>query len=145
MDAKKRAEMVYHYLNITGLKDFADFYPRELSGGMQQRVAIARTLANNPKILLMDEPFGSLDSQTRSKMQEFLISLWEKEHKTILFVTHDVEEAIFLADTVHVVTHRPMQIKKSYRVPFPRPRIHRLKFSQDFFDLRNMIMGDLEK
>lgn len=145
IDGKKKKEIVDHYLDITGLKEFANFLPKNLSGGMQQRVAIARTLANDPEILLMDEPFGSLDSQTRSKMQEFLTSLWERKHKTILFVTHDVEEAIFLADTVYVVTNRPMQIKTAYKIPFSRPRKHELKFSQDFFGLRNTIMSDLEK
>ncbi|TSC74957.1 MAG: taurine transport system ATP-binding protein [Parcubacteria group bacterium Gr01-1014_33] len=140
----KKTETVDHYLGITGLKEFAKFYPKNLSGGMQQRVAIARTLANNPEILLMDEPFGSLDSQTRSKMQEFLTALWERERKTILFITHDVEEAIFLADTVYVVARRPMRLKNTYQVPFPRPRKHELKFSEIFFRLRNKIVSDLE-
>ena len=93
----------------------------------------------------MDEPFGSLDSQTRSKMQEFLTALWDREHNTILFVTHDVEEAIFLADTVYVVTNRPMRIKSTYQVPFPRPREQQLKFSQKFFELRNIVTDTLEK
>src|SRR6185295_13029863 len=135
MNAEEKNKIVDHYLEMTGLKDFANFYPKNLSGGMQQRVAIARMLANNPKILLMDEPFGSLDSQTRSQMQEFLTKLWEKEHKTILFITHDVVEAIFLADRVYVVGKRPMTIKKVFDVPFARPRVHALKNTKEFFDL----------
>lgn len=144
IDSKKKEETVNHYLNITGLKDFAHFYPKNLSGGMQQRVAIARTLANNPKILLMDEPFGSLDSQTRSQMQEFLTKLWEAEHKTILFITHDVGEAVFLADKVYVLGKRPMQIKNVFDVPFPRSRKHDLKHSTEFFEFENKIAKELE-
>lgn len=112
---------------------------------MQQRVAIARTLANDPKILLMDEPFGSLDSQTRSQMQEFLLKLWEAGKHTILFVTHDVQEAAFLADTVYVLSARPMEMKKAFRVPFVRPRTHALKQTKDFFDFENAIMQELER
>jgi len=141
---KKRTEIVNHYLDVTGLNDFAEFYPKSLSGGMQQRVAIARTLANNPKILLMDEPFGSLDSQTRSQMQEFLTKLWESEHHTILFITHDVGEAAFLADTVYVLSKRPMEIKKSFKVPFSRPRVHALKRTKEFFEFENRIAQELE-
>ncbi len=144
-DAKKKTEIVNHYLAITGLQDFADFYPKDLSGGMQQRVAIARTLANDPKILLMDEPFGALDAQTRSQMQEFLTTLWEREHKTILFITHDVGEAVFLADTVYVLTKRPMEIQKAFRVPFPRPRLHALKRTKAFFDFETMVAEELEQ
>jgi len=130
LPSQKKKEVIQHYLSITGLSDFADVYPKNLSGGMQQRIAIARTLANNPKILLMDEPFGSLDSQTRSKMQEFLTELWGVNKKTILFVTHDVEEAIFLADTVYLLSQRPAQIKQIFKVPFSRPRPHELKYRE---------------
>lgn len=144
IDEKEKNKIVEHYLRITDLSDFVDFYPKSLSGGMQQRVAIARTLANNPKILLMDEPFGSLDSQTRSAMQEFLTKLWEAEQKTILFVTHDVEEAIFLADKVILLTTRPAKIKKEYDINFSRPRLHNLKFSEEFFKLEREITQDLE-
>ena len=141
---KQKDEIVQHYLSIVGLSDFANAYPKNLSGGMQQRLAIARTLANNPKVLLMDEPFGSLDSQTRSKMQEFLTGLWEKDRKTILFVTHDVEEAIFLADTVYLLSQRPTEIKQVFNVPFVRPRLHELKYSQEFFELEKEIAQKLE-
>src|SRR3989344_1979238 len=144
LESKKKTEIVNHYLGITGLKDFAEFYPKNLSGGMQQRVAIARTLANNPKILLMDEPFGSLDSQTRSQMQEFLTKLWETEHKTILFITHDVGEAAFLADVVYVLSKRPMEIKNKFDVPFARPRIRTLKNTKEFFEFENKIAQELE-
>lgn len=144
LDNKKKTDTVNHYLTITGLKDFADFYPKNLSGGMQQRVAIARTLANNPKILLMDEPFGSLDSQTRSQMQEFLTKLWGSEKHTILFITHDVEEATFLADTVYVLSKRPMEIKNKFSVPFARPRTHALKHTKEFFEFENKIAKELE-
>lgn len=145
LDNWKKKEIVDRYLRITGLKDFADFYPKDLSGGMQQRVAIARTLANNPKIILMDEPFGSLDSQTRSQMQEFLINLWETERKTIMFVTHNVSEAIFLADKIYVLTKRPMRIKKIFKVPFPRSRTRALKRTKDFFVFESKITQELDR
>ncbi len=141
---QKKSEIIEHYLSITGLADFANAYPKNLSGGMQQRLAIARTLANNPKVLLMDEPFGSLDSQTRSRMQEFLTKLWESDKKTILFVTHDVEEAIFLADEVYLLSQRPARIKQVFKVPFDRPRLHELKYSQEFFELEKEIAKQLE-
>ncbi len=142
---KKKTGIIDHYLGMTGLNNFAEFYPKNLSGGMQQRVAIARTLANNPKILLMDEPFGSLDSQTRSQMQEFLTKLWEAEHQTILFITHDVSEAAFLADTVYVLSKRPMGIKQMFSVPFTRPRVHALKHTKEFFEFENKIAQELER
>jgi len=130
----ERRKAVDHYLKVIGLTDFADFYPKDLSGGMQQKVAIARTLANNPKILLMDEPFASLDAHTRSQMQEFLTHLWENEKKTVVFVTHDVSEAVFLADTVHVLSLRPTTIRQTFEVPFSRPRKHNLKHKKEFFE-----------
>lgn len=145
LESKKKTEIVNHYLGVTGLQDFSEFYPKDLSGGMQQRVAIARTLANNPKVLLMDEPFGSLDSQTRSQMQELLTKLWETEHKTILFITHDVGEAAFLADIVYVLSKRPMGIKNKFDVPFARPRIRTLKNTKEFFEFENKIAQELER
>jgi NitT/TauT family transport system ATP-binding protein len=144
IDEEQKNRIVNHYLDITGLKNFADFYPKNLSGGMQQRIAIARTLANNPKILLMDEPFGSLDSQTRSQMQDFLTNLWEKENKTIIFITHDVAEAIFLADKIYVLSGRPTEIKKEFRIPFARPRTHDLKEKNAFFELEKVVTKALE-
>lgn len=142
---KERNKIVEHYLNVTGLKEFSNTYPKSLSGGMKQRVAIARTLANNPKVILMDEPFGSLDSLTRASMQEFLTNLWEKEHKTVIFVTHDVEEALFLSNKIHVLSKRPATIKISFDVKFKRPRKHTLKHSKEFFDFRNKIIDLLER
>lgn len=141
-DLKRTVE---HYLEITGLKDSAHLYPRSLSGGMKQRVAIARTLANDPDVILMDEPFASLDSLTREAMQEFLTGLWEGSQKTVVFVTHDVGEAIFLANTVHVLTKSPASIKNSFPVKFERPRKHALKHSKEFFDLKNTVLDTLEK
>ncbi len=137
---KEINKIVNHYLDITGLTDFANAYPNSLSGGMKQKVAIARTLANNPKIILMDEPFGSLDSLTRSSMQEFLTKLWEDEHKTILFVTHDVEEALFLSNKIYVLDKRPTKFKEEIDVDFKRSREHFLKHSKKFFDMRNRII-----
>ncbi len=133
LDAKTIETSVEGYLEATGLKNFSSAFPKNLSGGMQQRVAIARTLASDPKILLMDEPFGSLDSQTRSQMQEFLTELWQRNKKTIIFVTHDIREALFLADKIYVFSHRPMAIKQMVNVPFPRPRNHSLKKESEFF------------
>jgi NitT/TauT family transport system ATP-binding protein len=140
---KERDSIVSHFMKITGLEEFKDFYPKNISGGMQQRVAIARTLANNPEVILMDEPFGSLDSLTRSKMQMFLVDLWEKEKKTIIFVTHDIEEAIFLADEIIVLSKRPAIIKNIFKINFPRPRINELKQTREFLDLRNKIAQTL--
>ena len=109
--AAERARVVESWLTRVGLTSFAHHYPKQLSGGMQQRTAIARALANDPAILLLDEPFGALDNQTRALMQELLLGIWERERKTVLFVTHDIEEAIFLASRVLVMTARPGRIK----------------------------------
>jgi len=116
---RARAEKI---LEQVGLAGFGAHYPAELSGGMKQRVGIARVLAMEPPVLLMDEPFGSLDAQTRTLMQELLLGLWERHHQTVLFITHDIEEALLLADRVCVMTARPGRIKKSIKVPMPRPR-----------------------
>ncbi|MDY6964556.1 MAG: ABC transporter ATP-binding protein [Halobacteriota archaeon] len=110
------------YIDLVGLNGFEDRYPKELSGGMQQRVAIARALASNPEILLMDEPFGALDAQTRNLMQGELLRIWEKEHKTILFVTHSVDEAVFLADRVVVMTTTPGSVREIVEINIDRPR-----------------------
>lgn len=144
MPEDKIKDTVSYYLKITGLERFARNYPTSLSGGMQQRVAIARTLANNPKMLLMDEPFGALDVQTRSMMQEFLSKLWEETHKTVVFVTHDIEEAIFLADKVFLLSKRPAIVKQEFQIKFPRPRTHELKFDDNFFKLKKQIARLLE-
>jgi len=104
------------------LKGFEKSYPKELSGGMRQRVALARALANDPRILLMDEPFGALDSQTRQLMQELLLEIWQEQRKTVLFITHDIDEAIFLGDEVHVMSARPGRIKETLSIDIERPR-----------------------
>lgn len=131
-------------LDDFGLLEFADSYPKSLSGGMQQRVAIARTIVTDPEIILMDEPFGSLDSQTRSKMQEFLVSVYEKTKKTIIFVTHDIAEAVFLSNKVYVLTSRPAKVKSVYEIPFSRPRLHVLKHADDFAKLVVKVTSDLD-
>jgi NitT/TauT family transport system ATP-binding protein len=119
-----------------GLRGFETHYPAELSGGMRQRVGIARVLIMQPQILLMDEPFGSLDAQTRSLMQELLLEVWERHHQTVLFITHDIEEALLLADRVCVMTARPGRIKKTIQVGIPRPRSIEVTTSPEFNRLR---------
>jgi NitT/TauT family transport system ATP-binding protein len=119
---KERRSAALEYIKVFGLNGFENKYPRELSGGMQQLVAIARTLINNPKVVLMDEPFGSLDSQTRKSLQEFLLEIWELRQLTILFVTHNVDEAILLSDHIIVLTKRPARIAKVFDIECLRPR-----------------------
>jgi ABC-type nitrate/sulfonate/bicarbonate transport system ATPase subunit len=126
-----------------GLKGFESHYPKMLSGGMQQRTAIARALANEPRILLLDEPFGALDNQTRSLMQELLLSIWESERKTVLFVTHDIEEAIFMANRVVVMTARPGRIKAEVAVPLVHPRLYTIKTSPEFSALKARLTEDI--
>jgi len=123
-----------------GLRGFEASYPAELSGGMRQRVGIARVLIMEPRVLLMDEPFGSLDAQTRSLMQELLLGLWQRHQQTVLFITHDIEEALLLADRVCVMTARPGRIKKSIPVPMPRPRSIELTLSPEFNALRREVL-----
>ena len=120
--AAERAETARRFLEMTGLTGFADRYPHELSGGMRQRVGIARALTTGPKALLMDEPFGALDAQTRSKLQDELLQIWEKQRTTVLFVTHSIDEALLLADRVLVFTPRPGRIAADIKVDLPRPR-----------------------
>ncbi len=122
MAAEERKRIARHYIEEVGLVGFEKSYPKQLSGGMMQRVALARALANDPAILLMDEPFGALDSQTRSLMQELLLTIWEHSHKTVLFITHDIDEAILLGDRVHVMTARPGRIKEMVEIDIRRPR-----------------------
>jgi NitT/TauT family transport system ATP-binding protein len=110
------------YIKAFGLEGFEDKYPKELSGGMKQRVAIARTLIMNPEIVLMDEPFGSLDSQTRNHLQDFLLQIWRKRRDTVLFVTHNVDEAVYLSDRIIVLSPRPSKILRTFDVPMKRPR-----------------------
>ncbi len=128
----KQREIAARYIASVGLKGFEGHYPKMLSGGMQQRTALARALANDPKVLLMDEPFGALDHQTRELMQELLLSVWEQDAKTVLFVTHDIDEAIFMANRVVVMTARPGRIKHEEGIEFSYPRDYRIKTSADF-------------
>ena len=121
----------------------SNHYPKQLSGGMQQRTAIARALANDPEILLLDEPFGALDNQTRALMQELLLGIWERERKTVLFVTHDIEEAIFLANRVVVMTARPGRIKADIAVDLPHPRHYRMKTTPEFSDLKARLTEEI--
>ncbi|MBE0516249.1 MAG: ABC transporter ATP-binding protein [Methanophagales archaeon] len=119
---QERRKIAEQYLELVGLLDFKNCYPQELSGGMKQRVAIARALATNPAILLMDEPFGSVDAQTRNVLQEELLQIWKRTEKTILFVTHSVDEAVYLADRVAVMSARPGRIIQCMKIDIPRPR-----------------------
>lgn len=137
---KQCKEVAQHYLELIGLNGFEKHYPIQLSGGMKQRVAIARALANDPEILLMDEPFGALDAQTRSIMQEILLKAWEESKKTILFITHDVEESIFLADSVYVMTARPGRLKENIPVNLPRPRDYSIKNSPEFLGFKTRLL-----
>ena len=140
MPRAQQEQIAQEFVEKVGLRGFEQAYPKALSGGMKQRVAIARALANNPAILLLDEPFGALDAQTRSLMQELLTSVWEDLHKTILFVTHDVEEAIFLSDRVFVMTARPGRIKAEINIPLDRPRSYELKATETFLRLKNQAL-----
>jgi sulfonate transport system ATP-binding protein len=119
---REREKIARDFLELVGLSKFADSYPHELSGGMKQRVAIARALVNDPDVLLMDEPFGAVDAQTRNRLQHELLNIWEKKKKTVLFITHSVDEAVFLADKVVVFTARPGRVKEVINIDLPRPR-----------------------
>jgi len=121
-----------HFIDRVGLRGFEDHYPKMLSGGMQQRTALARALANDPKILLLDEPFGALDHQTRALMQELLLGIWEADRTTVLFVTHDIDEAIFMANRVAVMTARPGRVKSDVRIDLPHPRHYTVKTTPEF-------------
>jgi len=126
-----------------GLKGFENHFPKMLSGGMQQRTALARALANDPKILLLDEPFGALDNQTRALMQELLLAIWEAERKTVLFVTHDIEEAVFMANRVVVMSARPGRIKSEVAVDIPHPRHYTVKTTPAFAALKARLTEDI--
>ncbi len=139
---KKRKEMARFYLNKFNLDGFENKYPKELSGGMKQRVAIARTLINDPELLLMDEPFGSLDSQTRNSMQEFLLKVWQETKKTILFVSHNIDETVFLSQKVFGLSARPGRIKLLLEIDLPYPRE---RTSQEFNLYRKKILDYLEQ
>jgi NitT/TauT family transport system ATP-binding protein len=140
----QRKETVDRLLKSVGLTEFANVYPETLSGGMQQRVAIARTLALRPSVILMDEPFGALDAQTRSDMQQLLLQIWDETACTILFVTHDVEEAVYLADRIFIMSSHPGTIVEDVQVPFDRPRELGLKEKSEFHELQHYVLGRLK-
>lgn len=142
--SKEEAEKIaMKYIKMVQLEDFINHYPKELSGGMKQRVAIARAYAVNPEVLLMDEPFGALDAQTRTQLQSELLETWEKEQKTCFFITHDVEEAIILAQKVIIMSARPGRIKDIVDIDIPYPRNQETKMSQRFLELKNHIWGQV--
>ncbi|RKN79154.1 ABC transporter ATP-binding protein [Paenibacillus ginsengarvi] len=142
---QERKEKAESYLEMVGLKDFADSYPKELSGGMKQRVAIARAYAVQPEVLLMDEPFGALDAQTRAQLQEDLLRTWQKEKKTCFFITHDVEEAVILAQRVIIMSARPGRIKEIIEVDIPYPRDQGTKLDPRFVEIKNEIWSKVYK
>ena len=138
VDYRRRAAQIIEQVGLSG---FEASYPAELSGGMRQRVGIARVLIMQPQVLLMDEPFGSLDAQTRMLMQELLLQVWERHHQTVLFITHDIEEALLLADRVCVMTARPGRIKQSIDVGIARPRAIEVTTSPEFNALRRDVLA----
>ncbi|CAN7370645.1 ABC transporter ATP-binding protein [Acidovorax delafieldii] len=143
MPEAQQIERAAYFIAKVGLRGFEQHFPKQLSGGMQQRTAIARALANDPKILLMDEPFGALDNQTRVLMQELLLGIWEAERKTVLFVTHDIDEAIFMANRVAVFSARPGRIKTELAVDLPHPRHYTIKTSPEFMDLKARLTEEI--
>lgn len=136
-EKKRIDELVDYYLRLVGLSDFAKAYPNQLSGGMKQRASIARALIENPELLLLDEPFSALDAFTRMSMQKELLRIWEKEKKTMILVTHDIDEAIFLSDRIIVLSERPSTIQKIIEVKSERPRD---RSSYDFMEIRRQVM-----
>lgn len=136
INPEERYQNAQTYLEMVGLSEFQDSYPHELSGGMKQRVAIARALANDPRSLLMDEPFSALDVQTRHKIQEDLVKIWQEEHKTVIFVTHNVDEAVFLADRVVILSKSPGQIIESFQIQIDRIRD---RTSPEYMDIKKEI------
>jgi ABC-type nitrate/sulfonate/bicarbonate transport system ATPase subunit len=143
--SRNRQKIAAHYIDVMGLHGFEQAYPKELSGGMQQRVALGRTFATNPQLLLMDEPFSSLDVQTKRFMQDLLLQAWSKEPRTIVFITHDVEEAVFMSDTVYIMSPRPGTIREKVSIQLPRPRTLETEFSSDFVKVKRYIQETITK
>jgi NitT/TauT family transport system ATP-binding protein len=139
---EERRKTAERYLEMVGLSQFRDAYPYELSGGMRQRVAIARALANDPEVLLMDEPFGALDAQTRNKMQKELLALWGQTKKTIVFVTHSVDEAVYLSDRIVVLSPRPGTVREVIPIPWPQPRD---RTSAEFAEVRRRVLRMIDE
>ena len=143
LSSKDAAAEAQKYIEMVDLSAFAKAYPKELSGGMKQRVAIARAYAVNPQVLLMDEPFGALDAQTRAQLQSDLLQTWEKEKKTCFFITHDVDEAVFLAQKVVIMGARPGRIKEVVDINIPHPRDQKTKISPEFLEIKNYIWSQV--
>ncbi|HBB32660.1 MAG TPA: ABC transporter ATP-binding protein [Cyanobacteria bacterium UBA8803] len=143
MPKAQQRDRVRYFLDVVGLGKFANSYPKQLSGGMKQRVAIARALANEPALLLMDEPFGALDAQTKEQMQQFLLELWAKTHVTVLMITHDVEEAIYLSQRVYVMGTHPGRIDREIVIPLPERRDLDIKLSSKFVEIKRQIIHAL--
>lgn len=139
MSRRQRVDVAREHLDLVGLADFAGKYPAELSGGMRQRVAIARSLSYRPSLLLMDEPFGALDALTRRVMQELLTEIWERHRLTVVFITHDVEEAVYLADRVVVMSPRPGRVSEVIDVNLSHPRTEQTRLSEEFLALRSHV------
>lgn len=141
VEKNKRREIAQKYIDLVGLQGFEKSYPNQLSGGMKQRVGIARAYTNNPEILLMDEPFGQLDAQTRYSMQDEVLRIWEAEKRTVLFVTNNIEEALYLADRIVLLTNCPAQVKEIYDINLPRPRN---AVDPEFLRLRKLISDNTD-
>ncbi|MDD3252515.1 MAG: ABC transporter ATP-binding protein [Lachnospiraceae bacterium] len=142
IDKKARRERAQYFIDLVGLQGFEKSYPNQLSGGMRQRVGIARAYCNDPKVMLMDEPFGHLDAQTRYMMEEELEKIWQKEKRTVVFVTNNIEEAIYLADRIILLTNCPTTIKQEYVVELPRPRSY---VDPEFLKLRRIILENTDE
>ena len=145
LSAAQKKEIAYHFLELVGLKGFENHYPVQMSGGMQQRVAIARALVYRPKLLLMDEPFGALDAQTRRDMQDLLMKIWAEEKCSVLFVTHDVDEAIYLSDRVYVLSAHPGRIAKELTIEMRKPRDWNDMLTEQFLHYKREIVSELER
>lgn len=149
LDVKKYLELIKHLIETVGLAGFENKYPRELSGGMQQRAALVRCLSYDPSVMLLDEPFGALDAFTRDEMDLLLLKLWSERRKTILFVTHSIPEALFMADRILVMTPRPGRLAAEFRVELPRPRILDMQTTSYFVEatkeIKNIIFGSLNR
>ncbi|MBA4698379.1 MAG: ABC transporter ATP-binding protein [Ruminococcus sp.] len=141
VEKAKRREVARHYIKLVGLEGFENYYPKQLSGGMQQRVGIARAYTADPKLLIMDEPFGKLDAQTRYQMQEDLLKIWEQEKRTVIFVTNNIEEACYLGDRIILLSDCPAKVKAVYPIDMQRPRD---MVSKEFLDLRTVISDNTD-